>query len=85
MAVNPYAPTEGECQAVARLGVARLERELARAEREVEKRSRACMGADPHNSTPRLRARLRARLTTACESRDRYRRALEIAREAVAS
>jgi hypothetical protein len=79
---NPYAPTEGEARAMVRLGVERLAKMLAKAEREVAKRSDAAFRAGQEVS-PRRRAALRARLTTACENRDRLQMAVRFAREEV--
>lgn len=79
MAVNPYATTRGAAENVARLGVAKVEALLAKAEREVKRRSDASFRAGM-DASARRRANLRASLTTACETRDLYQMALEIAR-----
>lgn len=43
MAVNPYAPSEGECQQTARLGVAKLEQLLVKAQREINREQLVAM------------------------------------------
>jgi len=82
VSVNPYRPTESAARALLVLGVAKLEKGLEKAEREVERRSEAARLCE---RGPRQRAAARARLTTACEVRDRYAMALRLAREEVSS
>jgi hypothetical protein len=79
MGVNPYRASDDECRTLARLAsLDDLERWLANAERTVAHRSKLALNADLGT---RRAANARARLTTACEARDRYQRAVEIKRE----
>jgi hypothetical protein len=78
MAINPYRPDESAARAtLERCGLDVCHVMLRAAERNVERWSQKAFEAH-ETASPRRRACLRAKLTTACEIRDLYLMAVRL-------